>query len=120
MSAAAFVSFGALILALLIAIGPLGRYMARVYEGDKAPGDRVFGPVEKAIYRILRVNPEREQRWNIYAVSLLAFSVVSLLGLYLFQRVQSSLPLDNGLPNVNQKVAWNTAVSFVTNTNWQS
>src|SRR5262249_12521337 len=59
-------------------------------------------------------------RWNIYAISLLAFSLVSVLGLYVFQRVQTWLPLGNDLPNVDPKMAWNTAVSFVTNTNWQS
>ena len=76
--------------------------------------------MERLIYRILRVNPKREQRWNIYTISLLAFSLVSVLALYLFQRVQTWLPLANGLPNVDPKMAWNTAVSFTTNTNWQS
>jgi potassium-transporting ATPase potassium-binding subunit len=120
MSAAAFVSLGVLIIALLVAIGPLGRYMAKVYGGAKAPGDRVFSPVERLIYRVLRVDPRREQRWNVYTLSLLAFSLVSVLGLYLFQRVQTWLPLSNGLPNVVPKMAFNTAVSFMTNTNWQS
>jgi K+-transporting ATPase ATPase A chain len=120
MSAASFISLGILVVALGVSIGPFGRYMAKVYGNDKAPGDRVFLPVERLIYRFLRVDPKREQRWNIYAVSLLAFSLVSVLALYLFQRVQTWLPWSNGLANVNQKVAWNTAVSFVTNTNWQS
>jgi K+-transporting ATPase ATPase A chain len=120
MSAAAFLSLGVLIVALLVCIHPLGKYMAKVYDSDKAPGDRVFLPVERLIYRILRVNPRREQRWNIYTISLLAFSVVSVLALYLFQRVQTWLPLANDLPNVDPKMAWNTAVSFTTNTNWQS
>jgi potassium-transporting ATPase potassium-binding subunit len=120
MSAAAFVSLGVLIVALLVCIQPLGKYMAKVYGSDKAPGDRVFLPVEGLIYRILRVNPKREQRWNIYAVSLLSFSLVSVLALYLFQRVQTWLPLNNGMANVDPKVAWNTSVSFITNTNWQS
>ena len=93
MSAASFVSLLVLIVALLVCIGPLGRYMAKVYGGDKAPGDRVFLPVERLIYRILRVNPKREQRWNVYAMSLLAFSLVSVLALYLFQRLQTWLPL---------------------------
>src|SRR6478736_8222890 len=120
MSAAAFLSLGVLIVALLVCIHPLGKYMAKVYGSDKAPGDRVFLPVERLIYRILRVDPKREQRWNIYAISLLAFSAVSVLVLYFFQRVQTWLPLANDLPNVEPKTAWNTAVSFVTNTNWQS
>ena len=97
MSAAAFVSLGFLIIVLLACIGPLGRYMAKVYGGESAPGDRVFLPVERLIYRVMRVNPKREQRWNVYALAVLAFSFVSVLALYLFQRVQSWLPLDNGL-----------------------
>src|SRR5262245_42134527 len=120
MSAPALVSLLSLIVVLLVAIGPLGRYMAKVYGNDRAPGDRFFLPVERLIYRLLRVNPKREQRWNVYAIAVLAFSLVSVLALYLFQRVQSWLPLDNGLPNVVPKMAFNTAVSFVTNTNWQS
>jgi K+-transporting ATPase ATPase A chain len=120
MSAMAFVSLAILVIALLVSIGPLGRYMAKVYGEEKAPGDRVFLPVERFIYRLLRVDPKREQRWNVYALSLLAFSLVSVIALYLFQRVQTWLPLSNGLANVNAKTAWNTAVSFVTNTNWQS
>jgi K+-transporting ATPase ATPase A chain len=94
--------------------------MAKVYGNEKAPGDRVFKPVERFTYRLLRIDPEREQRWNIYALALLAFSLVSVLWLYLFQRVQTWLPFNNGLANVNPKMSWNTAVSFVTNTNWQS
>ncbi len=120
MSAASLVSLLVLIVALLICIGPLGRYMAKVYGGDAAPGDRAFLPVERLIYRLLRVNPKREQRWNVYALAVLAFSLVSVLALYLFQRVQTWLPLSNGLPNVIPKMAFNTAVSFVSNTNWQS
>jgi K+-transporting ATPase ATPase A chain len=120
MSAASLVSLGVLIVVLLICIGPLGRYMAKVYGDGAAPGDRFFRPIERFIYRVLRVNPEREQRWNVYALAVLAFSLASFLALYAFQRVQSWLPLDNGLPNVVPKMSFNTAVSFVTNTNWQS
>jgi len=120
MSAAGLVSLLFLILALGVCIGPLGRYMAKVYGDGRAPGDRVFLPVERLVYRLLRVNPRREQRWNVYALAVLAFSLVSVLALYVFQRVQTWLPLSNALPNVVPKMAFNTAVSFVTNTNWQS
>jgi potassium-transporting ATPase potassium-binding subunit len=120
MSAASFVSLGVLIIALLVAIVPLGRYMAKVYGDGAAPGDRVFNPIERFLYRVMRVDPKREQRWNVYTMSLLAFSLVSVLGLYLFQRVQTWLPLSNDFPNVIPKTAFNTAVSFMTNTNWQS
>ena len=120
MSAASLVSLLVLILALLVCIGPLGRYMAKVYGDGAAPGDRLFLPVERLIYRLLRVNPKREQRWNVYALAVLAFSLVSVLALYLFQRVQTWLPLSNGFANIVPKMAFNTSVSFVTNTNWQS
>jgi K+-transporting ATPase ATPase A chain len=120
MSAPDFISLAILIVALLVCIGPLGRYMARVYGDGPAPGDRVFGPVERLVYRLLRVDARREHRWNVYALALLAFSFVSVIALYLFQRVQTWLPLSNGLGNVVPKMAFNTAVSFVTNTNWQS
>ena len=96
MSAPALVSFALLALALLVGIGPLGRYMAKVYGGERAPGDRFFLPFERAVYRVLRVDPEREQRWNVYALALLAFSVVSVLVLYGFQRVQAWLLAELG------------------------
>jgi K+-transporting ATPase ATPase A chain len=120
MSAAAFLSLVLLVVALLVCIGPLGRYMAKVYGEGAAPGDRAFLPVERLIYRLLRVNPKREQRWNVYAIAVLAFSFVSIVVLYVFQRAQTWLPLSNGLPSPVPKMAFNTAVSFVTNTNWQS
>ena len=72
----------------------LGAYIARVFGGGGAPGDRVFLPVERALYRLGGVDPEREQPWQVYALSLLAFSLVSVLGLFLLQRVQGELPLN--------------------------
>ena len=71
-----------MIVLLAISTPLLGRYMAKVYGGGKAPGDRVFGPVERVIYRVCGVNPDSEQRWTTYAISLLAFSFVSVLVLY--------------------------------------
>jgi K+-transporting ATPase ATPase A chain len=113
-----------LLVALLATTAPpLGRYIATVYgerADGSAPGDRVFGPLERIIYRVRRIDERREQRWNVYAVSLLAFSLVSLLGLYVLLRLQGSLPFNptdrEGLPATG---AFNTAVSFVSNTNWQ-
>jgi len=123
MSAAGFVQLAALLVLLVVTVRPLGCYMAKVYAdgGDApAPGERFFGPIDHAIYRVSRVDPEREQRWNVYALALLAFSVVSFLVVYAVQRVQGSLPLN---PNRHGAVtpwgAFNTAVSFMTNTNWQ-
>ena len=66
MSAASFLSLAVLVLALLVCIHPLGRYMAKVYSGGTAPGDRFFDPIDRAIYRICGVDPKREQRWNVY------------------------------------------------------
>jgi len=100
---------------------PLGRYMVRVYSPD-APSraDRLFLPVERRIYRLLRVDPSREQRWNVYALSLLAFSFVSFLAVYALQRLQGHLPLNpTHVAGVSPKGAFNVAVSFMTNTNWR-
>jgi potassium-transporting ATPase potassium-binding subunit len=113
------------LIALIVVIGAtaplLGRYMANVYEGGPSRLDRVFGPVERLIYRACRIDPQREQRWNIYALSLLAFSVVGFVLLYLMQRIQSSLPFNpTDMANVTPALSLNTAVSFMTNTNWQS
>jgi K+-transporting ATPase ATPase A chain len=112
----------AFLLALLVVSTPLlGLYLAKVFGGGSAPGDRLFLPVERAIYRICRVDPDREQRWTVYAYSLLAFSVVSLLILYVQLRLQGYLPLNpNGMTAVPAGLSFNTAVSFLTNTNWQN
>jgi potassium-transporting ATPase potassium-binding subunit len=100
---------------------PLGGYIARVYDGGSAPGDRFFDPVERAIYRLTGINPTREQRWTGYARSLIALSVVSWTVLYALQRWQSVLPLDpTGVAPVPPDLAFNTAMSFVSNTDWQN
>jgi K+-transporting ATPase ATPase A chain len=121
-STAGWAQFLALVAAVAATAPVLGRYMAAVYGDEgRAPGDRVFGPVERVIYRVCRVDPAREQRWTVYAYSLLGFSLVSFLVLYLLQRVQGSMPLNpTGLPGVGSHLSFNTAVSFMTNTNWQS
>jgi K+-transporting ATPase ATPase A chain len=121
MSGAAWLQFLVLIALVFAATPLLGGYMAKVYGGGAAPGDRFFGPVERLIYRVTGVDPSREQRWTIYARSLLAFSAVSVLALYLLQRVQGGLPVNpTDVPGVPEPLAFNTAVSFVTNTNWQN
>ena len=99
----------------------LGAYIARIFDGCPAPGDRIFSPVERALYRLGGIDPEREQPWSVYALSMLAFSCVSVLGLFLLQRVQGALPLNpTHVGSVAPALAFNTAVSFVTNSNWQS
>src|SRR3954447_1960934 len=112
-----------LVFLLVVTVPPLGRYMATVYgsrSDGSAPGDRLFNPIERWIYRVCRIDDKREQRWNVYAMALIAFSVVSLLLLYALQRLQGSLPFNpTDRPAVTPWGAWNVAVSFVTNSNWQ-
>ncbi len=103
-----------LILALALAYRPLGDYMYRVVSQTKD------SRVERGIYRLVGVDSQAQQTWGIYLRSVLAFSAVSILFLYAFLRVQDKLWLSLGVPKMNAHVAWNTAVSFVTNTNWQA
>jgi K+-transporting ATPase ATPase A chain len=103
-----------LLLALGVSYRFLGDYIYRVVSGTK------HSRAERVIYRIVGVNPAVEQSWGIYARSVLAFSAVSILFLYAFQRLQNVLWLSLGFDPVTTHIAWNTAVSFVTNTNWQA
>src|SRR5579862_62865 len=99
----------------------LGNYMWKVYRGGKAPGDRFFLPVENAMYRMCGIDPEGEQRWNIYALSLLSFSLAGVLLSYLFLRIQGHLPFNpDHMKGVSPALSFNTAISFLTNTNWQA
>jgi potassium-transporting ATPase potassium-binding subunit len=103
-----------LIAALAACYRPLGAFMARAYTSEHD------SRVERACYKVMGVDPRADQRWPVYARSLLAFSVVSLLFLYGLLRFQSHLPLSLGFPGVAPDQAFNTAASFLTNTNWQS
>ncbi|WP_394768132.1 potassium-transporting ATPase subunit KdpA [Lacisediminihabitans sp.] len=105
---------GTLILLLGLVYRPLGDYMAVVYTTQKNLR------VERGFYRLIGVNPGSAQTWPVYLRSVLAFSAIGVLALYLVQRIQQILPYSLGLPPVEQSTAWNTAISFVTNTNWQS
>ncbi|HXY93373.1 MAG TPA: potassium-transporting ATPase subunit KdpA [Acidimicrobiia bacterium] len=121
MSITGWAELGLLILAIAVTAPLLGRYMANVYEKKPSRLDRVFDPIEGLIYRLCRIDPDREQRWNVYTLSLLAFSVVGVLLVYVIQRVQSDLPFNpTDMVNVAPALSFNTAVSFMTNTNWQS
>jgi len=99
----------------------LGTYIAWIFEGRRIPVlGRAFGPVERGTYRLLRVDPEREQGWKAYAAAVLAFSAAGFLLLYLILRLQGHLPFNpSGYPGMGWSVAFNTAASFLTNTNWQ-
>ncbi len=100
---------------------PLGRYMAAVYEGRAGFLQRLLGPLERLVYRVAGVNPDQDMGWKTYAAAVLVFNVVGILALYALQRLQGVLPLNGaGFPAVGPDVALNTAVSFGTNTNWQS
>lgn len=110
---------------LLLVTKPLGVFMTRVFAGERNFLSPVLLPVERLIYRVCRVNPEREMRWTEYAFSIVSFSVASGLALYLLQRLQGFLPLNpQNLSGVDSTEhtgsSFNTAVSFLTNTNWQS
>ncbi|MGW9300938.1 potassium-transporting ATPase subunit KdpA [Streptomyces cyaneofuscatus] len=104
----------ALIAALALAYRPLGDYMAKVYSSEKH-----YTP-EKWIYKVIGANPAAEMHWPAYLRGVLAFSAVSVLFLYLMQRVQGSLPGSLGFSSIDPDQAFNTAASFVANTNWQS
>jgi K+-transporting ATPase ATPase A chain len=111
---AGLLQIGLLVVALAACYRPLGTYMARVYESEHDTG------AERVVYRVMGVDPKADQRWPAYARALLAFSAVGVLFLYTLQRFQSHLPLSLGFPGVAPAQAFNTAASFVTNTNWQS
>lgn len=116
-----FLQLAVYLLLLLAMTKPLGVYMAKVFSGEKILMSRVLGPVERLIYRLCRVDPEHEQRWTTYTAAMLMFSVVSLLVLYALQRLQYYLPFNpQQFAGVKADLAFNTAVSFTTNTNWQA
>jgi len=105
---------------LLVLAKPLGAYIARVYEGRPFGLDRVLGPLERLIYRLSGVRPDKEMSWKTYAIAMLIFNMLGLFAVYLLLRVQGWLPPNpQGLGAVSPDSSFNTAVSFATNTNWQ-
>jgi K+-transporting ATPase ATPase A chain len=111
---AGLVQLAVLLALLAVVYVPFGNYLALVYDGEK------HWRVERLVYRMVRVDPDSEQRWTGYAAAVLAFSFLSIVLLYLLQRLQGLLPLSLDRGAVEPGIAFNTAVSFVTNTNWQS
>ncbi len=106
---------------LLILVKPLGIYMARVFQGEKTFLSKVIAPFERFIFRLAGVNVQSEMNWKEYSASLLVFNLLGILFLYLLQRIQGFLPLNpTGVRGVAADLSFNTAVSFVTNTNWQN
>jgi potassium-transporting ATPase potassium-binding subunit len=118
-----WLALGLLIVAIGVTTPLLGGYMAKVFDPSlgRPRGDRFFSAVERVVYRFCGINPESEQRWSVYALSLLTFSLVSVLILYAQLRLQGHLFLNpDHYKGVEPKVSFNTAVSFLTNTNWQA
>ena len=113
-TAAGWLQFALLVAALAACYVPLGNYIARIFTAKN------HWRVERGIYKLMGIDPEADMRWSVYVRSMLAFSLVSVLFLYLIQRTQHWLFLSIGLPNVTPVTAWNTAASFTTNTNWQN
>jgi K+-transporting ATPase ATPase A chain len=109
------------VLALVLLAIPLGCYMARVYAGDARVATKIFGPVARVMYRLGGVRADDDMPWPRYAWAVLLFNLFGLLAVYLLQRLQGVLPLNPAeFAGVNPQLSFNTAVSFVSNTNWQS
>jgi potassium-transporting ATPase potassium-binding subunit len=111
---AGWLQFGLLVVALAACYIPLGNYMAKIFTTDRD------WKVERFIYRLMGIDSRADQKWSTYVKSILAFSAISVLFLYGIERLQHFLLLSEGMPNVPPDTAWNTAASFVTNTNWQN
>jgi K+-transporting ATPase ATPase A chain len=113
-TAAGWLQFAALFVALAACYVPLGNYIARVFTDSR------HWRLERGIYKLCGIDPEADMRWSVYVRSILAFSLIGVLFLYLIERTQHWLFLSVGMANVTPVTAWNTAASFVTNTNWQN
>jgi K+-transporting ATPase ATPase A chain len=121
MSANGWLQFVLFCLILLASVRPVGTYLARVLEGQRTWLDPVLRPVERLLYKLCGVNAKEEMNWRQYACAMLGFSAVTLLVTYGIERLQAWLPWNpQGLAAVGPDLAWNTAASFTTNTNWQS
>jgi K+-transporting ATPase ATPase A chain len=121
MSANGWFQFAVFSVILLASVRPVGIYLARVMEGERTWLDPVLRPIERLIYKLCGVNADKEMNWREYAYAVLGISAVSLVVTYGFERLQHWLPWNpQGLANVGPDLAWNTAASFTTNTNWQS
>src|SRR5215469_15078662 len=111
---AGWLQFGLLFVALAACYVPLGNYIAHIFTSGKD------WKIERVLFRVMGIDRTADQKWSVYLRSILAFSFVSVLFLYGLQRVQHYLPYSEGFPGVTPDTAWNTADSFVTNTNWQN
>ena len=120
MSANGWLQFAIFSLVLLATVRPVGIYLARVLERERTWLDPVLRPFERLIYKLCGVNASHEMNWREYAYAALGFSAATMLLTYGIERLQAFLPLNpQGLANVGTDLAFNTAASFTTNTNWQ-
>ncbi len=120
MTANGHLQLGFNLVALLLLAWPLGLYMARVYRGELPAFVRWLRPVERGLYRLCGVDAAHDMHWTRYAFAMLVFNLIGFLAVYLLQRTQFWLPLNpQALASVSPDSAFNTAVSFATNTNWQ-
>ena len=116
-----FIQIFIYLLVLFLLAKPLGIYMARIYEGKPSGLNVWFGWLEKLIYRLCGINPEQGMPWKVYAVAVMLFNIIGIIIVYAIQRFQAQLPLNPiSLAAVSPDLSFNTAVSFATNTNWQS
>ena len=116
MSSHALILLGIFLTVLLLTVKPLGLYIAKVMEGRF----RLGGKIERPLYRLCGIKPDEEMGWLKYAFAILLFSLLGVLAVYALQRLQLRLPLNpQAFPNVSPDSSFNTAISFVTNTNWQ-
>ena len=121
MTTSAWMEIGLYLVVLLALVRPLGWYMARVYTGQPCGLDRIIGPAERLIYRLCGIRPETEMNWPTYAIAMLVFNGLGVVSVYVLLRAQVWLPLNpQHLPEVSPDLAFNTAISFATNTNWQA
>ncbi len=121
MTANGWIQIAIFSLAVIAITKPLGGYLTRVFNGERTFLSPLLHPVERLIYALCGVREDDEQHWTIYAVAMLAFSLVGFVSLYFLQRLQAVLPFNpQHLPAVGTDLSFNTAISFVTNTNWQS
>ena len=121
MTANGWLQFAVFSIVLFATVRPVGIYLGRVLEGERTWLDPVLRPLERFIYKICGVNAEKEMNWREYAFAVLGFSAVTLVLTYVIERLQAFLPWNpQHLANIGTDLAWNTAASFTTNTNWQS
>lgn len=121
MTILSWLQFPLYIFVLLLLVKPLGLFMAKVYQGERTFLSPLFAPIERFVFKLAGVKPDAEMTWKTYALTVLAFNLVGFFFLYLLLRLQHVLPLNpQGLGAVSPELSFNTTVSFISNTNWQS